>query len=85
MSPFDMKAFIDGLGSPYIGAYFDVGNVVVTSAPEHWIEILGSRIFKIHVKDYKREGRIYSGGMGQSAGRQYQLGQGYSCPPVGRL
>lgn len=62
MSPFDMKAFIDGLGSPYIGAYFDVGNVVVTSAPEHWIEILGSRIFKIHVKDYKREGRIYSGG-----------------------
>lgn len=62
MSPFDMKSFIDELGSPSIGAYFDVGNVVVTSAPEHWIEILGSRIFKIHVKDYKREGRIYSGG-----------------------
>lgn len=62
MSPFDMRAFIDELGSPSIGAYFDVGNVVVTSAPEHWIEILGSRIVKIHVKDYKRDGRIYTGG-----------------------
>lgn len=61
MSPFDMKNFIDDLNIKSIGAYFDVGNVVSFSEPEHWIEILGNRIKKIHVKDYARCGRIYTG------------------------
>ncbi|MEI6579951.1 MAG: sugar phosphate isomerase/epimerase family protein [Eubacteriales bacterium] len=61
-SPFDMCSFIDELGCEYIGAYFDVGNVVAYSVPEHWIEILGSRIGKIHVKDFKRNGGMNSGG-----------------------
>lgn len=61
-SPYDMSGFIDELGSAFIGAYFDVGNVVEFSEPENWIEILGSRIGKIHVKDFKRNGGAYSGG-----------------------
>jgi hexulose-6-phosphate isomerase len=55
-SPTDMARFIDDLACPYIGAYFDVGNVAVHSYPEYWIEILGQRIFKIHVKDFQRSG-----------------------------
>jgi L-ribulose-5-phosphate 3-epimerase len=61
-SPFDMKNFIDRLDSIYIGAYFDVGNVMAFSDPECWIEILGNRIRKIHVKDFKRISNINSGG-----------------------
>jgi hexulose-6-phosphate isomerase len=62
LSPFDMVSFIDRLHSEYIGAYFDVGNVAAFSYPEYWIEILGKRIKKIHVKDFKRAGNVNSGG-----------------------
>ncbi len=53
LSPFDMARFIDEIDCPNLGAYFDVGNVAVDTPPEHWIEILGNRIGKIHVKDFQ--------------------------------
>jgi len=53
MSPLEMRDFIDKIGSPYVGAYFDVGNVVATGYPEQWIRILGKRICKVHFKDYR--------------------------------
>lgn len=62
LSPFDMKSFIDKLDSQYIGAYFDVGNVIAFSNAEYWIEILDDRILKIHVKDFKRNNGINRGG-----------------------
>lgn len=61
-SPFDMCNFIDNLDSEYIGAYFDVGNVTAFSHPHHWIEVLGRRIVKVHIKDFKRTSGINSGG-----------------------
>ena len=62
MSPFDMCRFIDELDCKYIGAYYDVGNVIAFSWSEYWIEMLGERITNIHVKDYKRNGGITNGG-----------------------
>ena len=56
MSPFDMASFIDRADSPYITAYYDVGNVIAFSWSEYWIEVLGKRISHIHVKDFKRAG-----------------------------
>ena len=56
MSPFDMASFVDRADSPYISAYYDVGNVIAFSWSEYWIEVLGKRISHIHVKDYKRAG-----------------------------
>lgn len=53
-SPLEMRAFIDQFQSDYVGAYFDVGNVLATGYPEHWIEILESRIVRVHFKDYRR-------------------------------
>jgi len=61
-SPFDMLGFIDELGSPLVGAYYDVGNVTAFSRTEDWIEILGGRIGLVHVKDFKRNGGANSGG-----------------------
>ncbi len=54
LSPRDMATFIDTLDCPGIGAYFDVGNVEIFSNPQDWIEVLGSRIVKVHVKDFAR-------------------------------
>lgn len=56
MSPVEMARFIDELNIRNLGAYFDVGNVEIFSYPEYWIEALGRRIVKIHVKDFLRTG-----------------------------
>ena len=53
MTPIEMKNFIDEVGSPWVQSYFDVGNVLLTSYPEHWVKILGKRISKVHFKDFK--------------------------------
>ena len=52
LSPLEMRTFVDYAESPYVGVYFDVGNFVPWAFPEQWIRILGSRIKKIHMKDY---------------------------------
>ena len=54
LSPLEMRDFIDSFDSKKVGAYFDVGNVLLTGYPEHWIRILGERIKRVHVKDFKR-------------------------------
>ncbi len=53
LSPLEFRGLIDLIGSPCIGAYFDVGNVLSTGYPEQWIRILGSRIFAVHFKDFR--------------------------------
>lgn len=54
LSPLEVRSFIDQFASPFVAAYFDVGNVLAFGHPEHWIEILGSRIKRVHVKDYRK-------------------------------
>ncbi|MEA2736215.1 MAG: hypothetical protein QOE14_2666 [Humisphaera sp.] len=56
-SPLEFAAFVDSIGSPNVGAYFDVGNVLgYHQHPPHWIEILGAkRIRRVHIKDFKKE------------------------------
>ena len=53
LSPLEMRDFIDGFNSEMVGAYFDVGNVLLTGYPDQWIRILGERIKRVHVKDFK--------------------------------
>ena len=53
LSPLEFARFLDEIGSPYVGAYFDAGNVLVYGYPDQWIRILGNRIKKVHVKDFK--------------------------------
>ena len=53
LSPLEMRDFIDKFKSTSVGAYFDVGNVLLTGYPDQWIRILGSRIKRVHIKDFK--------------------------------
>lgn len=47
------KAFVASFDSPWVKAYFDVGNhVKYIVPPEDWIRTLGPLIAKIHIKDY---------------------------------
>ena len=55
LGPVEFRMFIDQFTSPYVGSYFDVGNVVLNGYPQHWIEILGPRIAAVHVKNFSRE------------------------------
>lgn len=61
LSPLEMKRYVDELDSPNVGVYFDVGNILLYGYPEQWIRILGSRIAKIHVKDFKTSAGNFSG------------------------
>jgi len=54
LSPLEMRRFIDSFSSKMVGAYFDIGNVLLTGYPEQWIRILGKRIKRVHVKDFTR-------------------------------
>jgi hexulose-6-phosphate isomerase len=73
IEPLTMARYIDELDSPYVKAYFDVGNVVRWGWPQHWIEVLGKRIVKIHIKEYNLKVAM-SEGMGK--GFAFPIGQG---------
>lgn len=61
LSPVEMNDFINKINSPFVGSYFDVGNTLYNGYPEHWIEILGNKIKKVHFKDYRVESGNLSG------------------------
>src|SRR4029077_3568079 len=55
LSPLEMAQFIGEFQSPWVQAWFDVGNVVLYGYPQDWIRTLGKRIVKVHLKDFKRK------------------------------
>jgi hexulose-6-phosphate isomerase len=65
LSPVEFARYIDEFESPWVGAYFDVGNVVEFAYPEEWIRELGTRILKVHIKEYAKPKRF-----------DYRLGEG---------
>ncbi len=52
LSPLEFAYYIDSFQSPWVRAYFDVGNVVLYGYPQDWIRTLGPRIAKLHIKDF---------------------------------
>lgn len=60
LSPLEFAHYIDSFESPWIKAYFDVGNVAISGYPQDWIRVLGKRIVKLHIKDFKFEKNVAS-------------------------
>jgi L-ribulose-5-phosphate 3-epimerase len=52
LSPMEFARYVDDFKSPWVKAYFDVGNVVLYGYPQDWIRTLGKRIVKLHFKDF---------------------------------
>ena len=59
-SPLEMRNLILATGSPYIGFYFDPGNMAVFNFPQHWVRALGHYTKHVHLKDW--EGKALKGG-----------------------
>jgi L-ribulose-5-phosphate 3-epimerase len=60
LSPMEFARYIDEIGSEYVAAYFDVGNILIYGYPQQWIRTLGSRIKKVHVKGFKVGPKAFS-------------------------
>ena len=56
LSPLEFARYVDDFASPWLKAYFDVGNVVFYGYPQDWIRTLGPRIAKVHLKDFQLDG-----------------------------
>ena len=75
LSPLEFAKYVDEFQSPWIRAYFDVGNVAINGYPHDWIRTLGKRIVKLHFKDfaYPASRRSERSGVHQSAGWRDRL------------
>jgi len=58
LSPLEFARYVDEFNSPWVKAYFDVGNVVFYGYPQDWIHTLGNRIAKLHIKDFRYKNRM---------------------------
>jgi hexulose-6-phosphate isomerase len=58
LSPLEMVHYLDEFQTPWIRAYFDIGNCAITGYPQDWIRTLGKRIVKMHVKDFSFKKRV---------------------------
>jgi L-ribulose-5-phosphate 3-epimerase len=91
LSPLEMAAYIDEFHSPWIKAWFDVGNVLLYGYPQDWIRTLGKRIVKVHLKDFKRKEDGYAwvnlgdGDVDWAAVRQAFADIGYSGSAITEL
>ncbi len=73
LNPVEAARFVDVFQSPWVGWHFDIGNCVINSWPEHWPEILGSRILNLHIKEFSRK-KAGEEGLGKGFG--VELGEG---------
>jgi L-ribulose-5-phosphate 3-epimerase len=44
--------YLKAINSEWVGFHFDIGNHGRLGPPERWIDVLGKRILKIHVKEF---------------------------------
>ena len=50
--PETFRDYVDAYNSPWVGAYYDIGNMQKFAPSHEWIRILGNRIVKLDVKDW---------------------------------
>ena len=91
LSPLEMANYIAEFQSPWIKAWFDVGNVLLYGYPQDWIRTLGKDIVNVHLKDFKRKEDGYAwvnlgdGDVDWPAVRQAFADIGYSGSAIAEL
>ena len=68
LSPLEFVRYVDEFQSPWVKAYFDVGNIVFYAYPQDWIRTLGNRIVRVHLKDFQLDrpnGRFFWKNIGE--------------------
>ena len=54
LSPREAVQFVDDVGSDWVGIFLDLANMMAYGFPEHWIRALGSRVIRVHAKEFDR-------------------------------
>ena len=53
MTPEQAVQYLDAINSEWVGWHFDIGNVGRRGpAAEKWIQVIGKRIVRLHIKDF---------------------------------
>ena len=52
--PEQLRDYIDEINSPWVGVYFDIGNVRKCGPSEDWVRTLGNRFVMLDVKDWSK-------------------------------
>lgn len=56
VTPEQAVEYLDAINSEWVGWHFDIGNVGRRGpAAEKWIQVLGQRILRIHIKDFSAQ------------------------------
>lgn len=56
LGPVEYVRYCDEFESPWVRPYIDLGNVIY-GRPEDWIDVAGTRLVKLHLKDFHFEER----------------------------
>jgi L-ribulose-5-phosphate 3-epimerase len=54
LAPTEMRQILAEVNHPLVGCYLDTANMLLYGYAEHWVAIVGKKIRKVHVKDFKR-------------------------------
>jgi len=73
LSPMEAARYVDQFNSKQVKFYFDCGNILFLGWPEQWIKILGTRISKVHIKEYSTK---LADTQGKRAGFNVKLTEG---------
>lgn len=73
LSPLEARDYIDQFNSKWVKFYFDCGNVLKFGWPEQWVQILGNRIGRIHIKEFSN---TLENSQGRGKGFGVPLGEG---------
>lgn len=72
-SPMEWKCYLEQFKSSRIGMYFDVGNCCLYVRPQDYVEILGTKIKAVHIKNWA--GDSLAGGNLHGFGEDIEVGE----------
>ena len=78
LSPLEFLRYVEEFSSPYVKAYFDIGNIVSNGWPQDWIRTIGKQLVKVHIK------RMEPGSDQPKFDPADRRGQGINWPDVRR-
>jgi hexulose-6-phosphate isomerase len=64
-NPEQAVKYLDAINSPWVGWHFDCGNIIRFGDPIAWINALGSRIYRVHIKEYSLDRAMRAGNPGK--------------------
>jgi len=73
LSPLEAARYVDDFKSPWVCWHLDLGNIIHYAWPEQWARVLGSRVHKLHIKEFSRKKSIDEG---LWKGFEVELGEG---------